>query len=470
MPHYERIEIQARSRLSEAYRPVFRVITRMHAPKIDNVTRADSLPADSSSHGLLTYAPSDSVDAFKEWTSEIGTDVTAVSNNDFDDIASAAWSAAGPARAEWAAEQLFDVFRYNKIEGLYTGVAGRVRFRDAAPGLSAVGHAGWAWSEQTMRGAAALRWQNDRWRVVLDAQHELVNTNDFVPTLEGPATISALSASIDDYDYVGRESLTLSFVRALDEQQRKFLRFEIGPGRDASVTNHVRRGVIRLDSLFRANRVAADGSYIREALAFEVNPGVSGEYLEPGVGLSLMYQRGDGGLRWQRVDARLSARHVRGNLTYAGRADAAAVFGGSPPQQLVEFGENEGMPGYGYKEFGGDRVALMRLSMNYGLPFMRAPLHVRRWLTLPGPSPSLAFGIQGGWAAARASSTRAGLASFGYRTDALGTPVLLTRPSDGVRASVAFSLDFFGGSFGIGAARPIDHSARWVLILGSAQW
>lgn len=449
LPNYERIEIQARSGLSEDYRPVVRIVTRMSAPAIDSSTARDTLFADSMSHGQLTYAPNDSVNAFKAWTSEIGADATAVNGTDFDDVASESWSPDGPPRLEWAAEHMFDVLRYDKIEGLYTGVSARIRFRDAAPGLAAVGHAGWAWAEHTVRGAAAVRWRDDRWRLGLSAQRELVNTNDFVPTLEGPATISALSASIDDYDYVGRAQLTFSIARATDEKRHNFVRFEVGPGRDTNVTNHVTRGLIRFDSLFRPNRVAANGSYMREAVTFEMNPGVSGEYLEPGMGISMKYERGDGSLRWQRVDARFSARHVAGPITYAGRADAAAVFGGSPPQQLIEFGENEGMPGYGYKEFGGDRVALGHVSVSYGMPFLRAPVHLLRWLTLPGPSPSLTFGMQGGWAA--------------------GIPAPPSRPTDGVRGSVAFSLDFFGGAFGFGVARPIDHSARWVFILGSSQ-
>ena len=75
-------------------------------------------------------------------------------------------------------------------------------------------------------------------------------------------------------------------------------------------------------------------------------------------------------------------------------------------QQLIEFGENEGLPGYAFKEFGGDRAVLGRAAIAYELPFLRAPLRVRlgggrfRRVLRPGISPSITIGAQAGWAGA----------------------------------------------------------------------
>lgn len=66
-------------------------------------------------------------------------------------------------------------------------------------------------------------------------------------------------------------------------------------------------------------------------------------------------------------------------------------------QQLIEFGENEGLPGYAFKEFGGDRAVFGRAAIAYELPFLRAPLRVRlgggrfRRVFRPGISPSIAI-------------------------------------------------------------------------------
>jgi hypothetical protein len=147
------------------------------------------------------------------------------------------------------------------------------------------------------------------------------------------------------------------------------------------------------------------------------------------------------------------------------------VLGEAPLQRLPEFGANEGLPGYGYKEFGGDRVGLLRVGAGYTLPVARAVLRPGRRLTLPAPAPTLSLGLQSGWADAREPGTLASLASFGTRPnpDRPGETLLNTRPTDGIRSSLAVSLDFFGGAIGIGIARPIDRAATWKAFIGSAQ-
>jgi hypothetical protein len=284
-----------------------------------------------------------------------------------------------------------------------------------------------------------------------------------------PST-DALFATIDDWDYVDRSSVNLSVTRALNERATQLLRFEVGPGRDASEHKRVERGLFNPTTRFRPNRPSADGSYVRERLTFELNPAVSGEFLEPGLGMTVSYERGDGDLHWQRLDATLTGRRTSGNFTFVGRLDAAALFGGAIAQKVIEFGGREGLPGYGYKEFGGDRALLLRGGMGYTLPLLRAPMRVWRSLTLPGPAPTLSWGMQSGWADAAHAETRAALATFGTRTDPQDTTnvIPITRPTGNVRTTIAFSLDLFGSVLGIAVARPIDHAAPWKFSLGSA--
>ena len=473
LPTYERVDVHARSDLSEGFRPGFRMVTRFRDHSIDTLSASAAVALDTvkDRFGELTFASNDSLNDFKGWRDEIGADATRVGAHDFDDVARDQ-TRLDDGRLHWRAEQLSDVFRYNKVEGLYAGVAGGAQLGggDSARALSLKGHVGWSSEEEDQaRGAALLAWRGDRWRAELTAQRELANTSDFLPPLEGPATVGALLASIDDYDYVGRTSGQLALTYAPYGNDSRLLRFEIGPGRDAAVSTNVLRGLFLFDSKFRPNRPVTEGDYLRESVGLSVNPGVSGDFLEPGVGLDVSYERGDGQLRWQRVDALLAARHTLGPLTYFGRVDGAAVFGGSPYQRLIEFGENEGMPGFGYKAFGGDRAAIGRLGVTYGLPFLSAPLRVRRWLTLPGPTPAFTFGIHAGWSAAIDAATRDALTSVGYKPGPDGVPVLRTGPTGRVRSSVALAFDFFGGAIGLGVAHPLDRGG-WVLILGSQQW
>lgn len=94
-------------------------------------------------------------------------------------------------------------------------------------------------------------------------------------------------------------------------------------------------------------------------------------------------------------------------------------------------------------------------------------------LYLPSISPSLALGLNAGWAEAHTASARAGLALFGTRRDTTsGQDVPATRPTDGVRSTVNATLRLFGGTLGFGVARPLDRhdvNRGWQFVFGVGQ-
>lgn len=482
LPSLQRIEAQARSPLAGEFRPVLRVVSRFGPYALtlrDGVTSA-VVQSGSPASATLSFATRDSLSAFHEWDAEIGVAVGEARASDFDDVAPDSWRPRGPPRLDWRAERLNDVLRYNRVEGLFTGAAATMRLRDAAPGLALGANLGWAWTEHTMRGSVWSRWLRGQTVLGARAERALANSNDFRPLLDYEQSLMALLATADDYDYLDRRSATLSVSRGLQLPGAPVLRLESGLAHDGAEATRVRFGLIHLDSAFRRNRPVAEGTYWRTALGLDVHPNVSGEFLEPGVGAGLWYERGDGTLRWQRIEARITARHTRGPVTYAARMDGMALFTGQVlPQQLIEFGENEGLPGYAYKEFGGDRAALGRAAMSLQLPWLQAPIRLGGWAGplrrayLPGLSPSLAIGVQGGWSAATSPSSRAALALFGTRTDSLSGGVLpATRPTGGVRSTVNVTLRLFGGTLGVGVAKPLDglgQSRAWRFVFGVGQ-
>ena len=88
-----------------------------------------------------------------------------------------------------------------------------------------------------------------------------------------------------------------------------------------------------------------------------------------------------------------------------------------------------------------------------------------RRLVVPGLNPGVSVGIQGGWTeapnlAARQSieRLRPGVMPF--------TIEPLSRPTDGVRATVSAGLRLFSGAMFIGFARPVDQSAPWKFTMG----
>ena len=481
LPTEQRIEGQARTALAGEFSPIIRVVSRFRNYQFNG--QADAIKSgigEPVASVQLTFAPRDSLSAFTDWSDEIGSLSGAARASDFDEVAPDSWRTKGRPRIVWHAQRLNDVLRFNRVEGAYTGVAASLLMRDRLPGMAIGADLGWAWTEQTARGGSWIKWSRGPWSYAAEAKRTLANTNDFRPLLDYEQSLMALLATADDYDYVDRRSLSLGLGRVLPVHGAPVMRFETGLVDDRGEHTRVKYGIIHLDSTFRANRPVSRGSYVRSAVGIEFHPNVSGEFVEPGVGAGLGYERGDGTLGWQRLEARLAARRTHGPFSYAGRIDAIAVFTSQVlPQQLIEFGENEGLPGYAYKEFGGDRAVLSRAAVTYQLPILRAPIPLGHWagrlsnVYLPGISPSIALGFQTGWSIAASQATRKTMELLGTRRESTtGVLVPATRPTGGLRSTVNATLRLFGGTVGVGVARPLDGlspSQGWRLVFGVGQ-
>jgi hypothetical protein len=196
--------------------------------------------------------------------------------------------------------------------------------------------------------------------------------------------------------------------------------------------------------------------------SLEINPQVSGLFVDRGVGLSLSYDRADGDLSWQRVEARTAARREIGPFQLYARGDVGTLLGTPAPQVMFELGGDLGLSGYDYKEFAGDRAALVRAVLGYTLPILRAPIRLPNALVLPGLAPGLAAGIHGGWTEISSDAARQALLELGTRIDpGSQLPVPLSSPTGGMRASAEFLVTFFSGALALGVTRPIDQAGRW---------
>jgi hypothetical protein len=356
------------------------------------------------------------------------------------------------------------VLRFNRIEGLFTGLAAEHDFRDAAPGFSIRGSLGWAWSEKTARGAIALQRGTLRTTTGLRVEKSLVSTNDFQLPLSGGATTPALLGSIDDFDYLDRRSATLFVSRKLGVQRRSLLRFELGPASDRAVDQHASRGLYVQGEGFIPNRGIRPGNYFRSVAALEINPQVTGLFVDRGVGASFHYERADGTLRWQRLELHTAARRELGPFQLYARGNGGMLVGTPAPQVMFEIGRSEGLSAYGYKEFAGDRAAIADAVIGYTFPFLRAPIRLPEQLIAPGLAPGFAVGIHGAWTEVSSPAAQRALLDLGTRTDSnTGAVIPLSRPTDGIRASAELLVTFFSGALAIGVARPIDRPGAWKL-------
>ena len=463
LPAFQRTEIQARIATFGDFRTIMRIVSRFD----------DYLPNDSSWSGpetppgvrhSLSFASAASQERFKAWRRPIGAASTDVYYSEFDDLAPAAWRTVANSRGfRFRPRTLGDVFRFNRIEGLFTGVAIEKELRGSASRLSARGSIGWAWAEGTARGMLGLEQRRGRTATGLRLERSLTHTNDFQLPFSWGATLSALLGSSDDFDYLDRGSATAFVSRTLGARQRSLVRLEFGPGRDRAVQQNISRGVfVGAGEGFRPNRGIREGNYFRTVSALELNPEISGLFVDRGVGARIHYERADGGIHWQRLELRTAARREIGPVQLYARADAGTLLGAPIPQAMFEIGSGEGLSAYGYKQFGGDRAALGRAVAGYTFPFLRAPIRLPSRLIVPGVAPGVAAGIHAGWTEASSPAAERALVELGTITDTVtGRIVPISRPTNGVRASAEFLVTFFNGALALGVTRQIDKRGPW---------
>lgn len=466
LPATQRTELQSSFILLGRSRAVMRIVSRFSGYQVDDSGRAALAPDDVRriAH-RTTWAPPDSVNAFAGWDAPLGSATTSVAASDFDDIAPDAWRQTGGVHADLLPTRMENVLRFNRVEGLYTGLEASVRMRSVVPGLAAGAMGGWAWRERTVRGGARVQLARGGTTYGVRGERALVSTNDFVRQLEQQTGgLDALLGS-DDFDYLDRRLALASVTHLLGSLERGLVTLQAGMARDGAEPARLARGLFGSRD-FRANRGIAEGSYALAVVDVEWHPNVSGDFVERGVGWRLRHEAAQGTLRWQRTELSLSGRGAWGPVVLAAHADVGGAFGGAlPPQQLFELGGRGTLPGYGYKEFAGDRAALFRGYGSYTFSVARTPIRIWRNFYLPGLAPGVAAGLQGGWTTLATEAARSAALALGRVPD--GGP--LSRATGVVRATAGVGLTLFNGNAHLGVAHPLDHPGPWKLAAGLGQ-
>ncbi|MFI5231201.1 MAG: hypothetical protein ACHQSE_01690 [Gemmatimonadales bacterium] len=457
LPSYQRFEAQAMLPVIGDAKAVVRIVSHFSDYIItppDSAALAAGRPLDTlaARPHPLTIAPHDSLASFRGWHDEIGAATAHASSDDFMDVAPARWRADGRPEVLLQTQRLSDLVRFNRIEGLFTGLGVAAHMRDAAPGLTLRAVGGYAWNEHTARARMSAELARGAWSYGLHAGRSLDITNDFRDPLDSGSTLGALFGT-DDYDYVDRYSAGASVSRAL-AGRNLIARFEAGWADDRPIVNTLDQGPFHAG--YRPNRGVDPGTYMRTALTLAWHSDANAEYLRPGFGATLGYLRGDGRLSFQRVDLVLTTRRNAGRWTLASRLDAGVVLGSPLPQQLFELGSTEGLPGYGYKQFAGNQAVVLRTLAMYRLNILTAPLHITQFYWIPPISPALAVSAQSGWTGASGAAADAAVLRLGGSQQ---QPV--STVTGNARATVAAGIRFFGGAIGASMARAVDRPDRW---------
>ena len=461
LPAFQRTEFQASIAIFGQTRPVFRIVSTIS----DIVVRDTGTASDSivGTRIAIDWAPSDTLNSYSAWNRELGVQSGSVHADDFLDMAPDAWRADGPPRIEPFPNSASQLFRFNRVEGLYLGLAPSVEFRSMVPGVSAGVYGGWAFTEQAVRGGLYATDHTRNYITTVRAERTLASTNDFTIPLGDDPGLGALLSSIDDYDYVDRRLAGLSVTRLLGSIDGGLAAIQVGAGDDHAERARLLRGPLPGATAFLPNRGADNGSYLLQNAELEFHPNVTGDFVEPGIGARVRFEAGEGELTWQRTELSLSARRYWGPLSLAAHADAGVVSGSPiPPQQLFEIGGNGTLDGYSYKQFAGDRAALFRGFASYRFPVWRRPWRIWRNYLVPGVGPGLALSAEGGWTEISSSNVLLAVQKLGLNSD--GTPV--STATDGVRATLGAGLTFFSDLLHVGVARPVDRPAPLRFVIG----
>src|SRR2546423_1882826 len=418
LPAFQRTEIQARIALLGDFRTVLRIVSRFDDYRANDSSWTGPEARPGVRHNL-TFASNSSQQRFRDWRRPIGAASSDVYYGELNDLAPAEWSTTAEAdRTRSWPRTLGEVFRFNRIEGAFTGLAIQRELGDSISRVSLYGSAGWAWSEQTARGNFGIERRSGGTTSGLRFERALANTNDFKTPFSFGATLSALLGSTDNFDYLDRWAASASVSKALGLKQRSLISLQIGPGEDRAVQQHISQGIyVAKGEGFRPNRGIREWKYFRTVASLDLNPEVSGMFVDRGVGARLHYERADGAVYWQRLEGRLAARREVGPFQLYARGDAGTLLGKPAPHVLFELGGDDGLTAYRYKEFACDNAALARAVLGYTFPFLRAPMRLPSQLILPGLAPGLAAGIHGGWAEISGAAAQRALLELGTTID-----------------------------------------------------
>ncbi len=473
VPLSQRFEIQAPSTRVVGQGSARRVVSRFHnvAP-IDRPAGMLAISASTSGY-VITSAPSDSLRGYRGWFRPAGRATESVSDRDFIRFRSPKLRPTGPPTVSIAGFHRGDFVRFNRVEGLFTGLSVIARLRDRAPGVYLRGTGGYAWSEKTGRGAAGIGWDMRRWSIEGSAAWTLDVSNEFRNQFDNPALAALIGK--DPWDYVDHRSAGIVATRAIRDVSGSVLHFEGARVSDRAVERHLTKSLF--GGRFRENRNITEGSYWRTRAVLDWNPDVSPLFAQDGIGLKAEVENGTGDLDYTRVEGRIVVRKSFNRVFFIAKLHGAALLSDNPPpQQLFEMGGPVGLPGYEYKEFAGNRAALFRVRLTYPLTMLDSPLRIGS-IILPSIAPALSIGYQAGFAKATTPAAVAAVRALGDFQNKDGTvaldpdtqaPLPASVPINRPVGSVDIRIGFFGDALAVGVARAIQRgrSTRFIFAFG----
>ena len=422
-------------------------------------------PAEPGGRLVWALAPGDTV--FRDWARTVGEAAGEADIADFGDLREAVRPVdpdAGPIRVAPGFERGDHFFRFNRVEGAYLGLGGRVQPRDPDRRTwSLYGTAGYAFAESAVRGEASVRLHPRpatpdaaRWTFSATGYRRLRDTQAFRPSLEWDLgyTLSAALAGYDVRDYYDAAGGELQALR-----RRGPFSFRLGGRfeRQDSVQRNTDSYFFGTASNFPLVAPADAGTHAAAEAELRFARGAGALSVGNSLMASLRGEAGFGDFRVQRLVALLSARRSGRYVTLVTRGDAGIVVGEAPPQFLFRFGGTEGLRGYDRNEFGGSTALLGRGRLLLHLPpYGNRPLYRSGLFVFPPLRAALVGSLDAGWSSV-SDDSETSLLRLG------------ARETDGARWSYGAGLSFFEDAVAIEHVWPGDGGeGKWYI--GFVQW
>jgi hypothetical protein len=462
IPARQRFEWQGHAQGVEGAAPALRITSRF----IDRSTTSLEPGAPDTFNDrprfLLRSSPRDSVRKFKGWTEPLGEETVRFRASDFFGL--------DPYRPVLTGKSRFvflqpgyreDVVRFNRVEGIYTGIPVTYIPGDKLRNTFARVNAGVSWWTGSIKYDGGFGWDNGRTRLELLGGRYLSVTNKFRTQFSSYALGALFSR--DNWDYVDRYMINARLIERFGRTRGSRLQVEAGWTQDKSLAR-----VLNTDpwvGYLRPNRGIYTGTYFRTLATLDVNPDISSQFVRQGWGFQLQYDGGVGDLNYSRIQGRAVGRKDFSRAYIVGVIQAGTTLGDSiPPQQLFEVGGAVGLPGYEYKQYAGNKGVLGRVRLTIPIPLFTLGGPLNRALSIPTSQPSISFGYQGAWTSISNDGAQAAVTALGYSFETgsgqtavdsvTGSPLPASTASNGWRSSIDVRVGFFGGALAIGVAKP----------------
>ena len=468
LPTYQAADLALVLPLTTAMGTMVRMVSRLDQATIEGggsvALGAGAVPPEV----LRTEAPKDSLGRYRAWEASPTDWPSRYLINDELDVGPPRGRPTGGPVLFIRAPTTYQFFRFNRVEGLYTGVAGTLFLRDAFPGLALRAGVGYGWWDQEVKGGLDATWMKRRWFTELTGRHELAIVTKFRDPLDYAMGTRPLFAQ-DLYDYADRLYGQVGGGYGLEKHRNGVIRADFAVVTDKATPPELSQGPLGQD--YYGNPVVDPGTYFRSRVSLIWREDISSHFARPGIGAQMYAENGQGDFEYTSVNARLVGRANRSGLllTFVGYGGVATAPTALPTQQLFLIGGDFTLPGYDFDQFGGSRALLLTGSIGYVLPFLKQPIPVSKKLALPAINPNINLIGYVGWTGA-SDIGQAALDRLGTRVNSDNQVVPYSVTTNGAKGSIQLKLGLFGNFLGFGVARTLDADGQWAFVFSMSQY